>query len=609
MKTKSIRVGGASGFWGDTSISTPQLLQGGELDYLVYDYLAEVTMSLMARARAKDPAAGFAADFIATIAAHLQTIADCGIRVISNAGGVNPLACARALEDKIAEAGLDIKVGVVVGDDLLDRATELKARDLREMFTGAGMPDKPWSINAYLGAWPIAAALDAGAQIVVTGRCVDSATTLGACIHAFGWAAEDLDRLAQGSLAGHIIECGAQACGGLHTDWEETGDWSNIGFPIAEIASDGSFVVSKPEGTGGTVRFGAVAEQMVYEIGDPQAYLLPDVVCDFSGVRIEDIAPDQVRVSGAKGYPPPPSYKISVTYQEGYRVGQYVTICGIDAVRKAHKVAADVFKRCDALLRERKLSPFDETSVEVIGSEGSYGGRARTDSSREVILKVAAKHSQEKALAILIRELTSSATSMAPGIAGMGGNRPKVSPLVRLFSCLIEKSEVPVAVHVAGEQIAIPIAGGRSFDPAIVQRPIPMQAAYPAEGSPEVPLVALAYGRSGDKGDNANIGIIARRADFLPFIRSALSADAVANIFAHYGPSKVERFDLPGINGINFLLHDALGGGGIASLRNDPQAKTYAQILLDTPIPVTPEIAVQLGQVRPERAGATLDMR
>jgi hypothetical protein len=606
VKEKSIRVGGACGFWGDTNISTPQLLQGANPDFLVYDYLAEVTMSIMARARAKNPSAGFAADFVNTIGVHFRAIADRGIKIIANAGGVNPLACAKMLEAKIAEAGVDIKVGVVVGDDLLDRAEELKTRDVREMFNGTPMPDKPWSINAYLGAWPIAAALDAGAQIVVTGRCVDSALALGACIHSFAWRTEDVDRLAGGSLAGHIIECGAQTCGGLHTDWEVTGDWSNIGFPIAEISADGSFVISKPAGTGGIVRFGTVAEQMVYEIGDPQAYVLPDVVCDFSSVRIEDIAKDQVRVSGAKGYPPTDTYKVSVTYQEGFRVGQYLTICGVDAVRKAHKVAADVVTRCERIFQAESLPTFTEISVEVIGSEGSYGARARATASREVVLKVAAKHPQESALKTLTRELTSSATAMAPGIAGMGGNRPKVSPVVRLFSCLIAKSEVQVTISVAGKIIATPVTACGSFDISMVRRSFPLLPEPVAAESANVPLIALAYGRSGDKGDNANIGIIARRPDFLPFIRTALTVEFVADTFGHYRPSRVERFDLPGIHGLNFLLHDVLGGGGVASLRNDPQAKTFAQILLDTSVAVTREIAAEVGGVSPEPVAGCL---
>jgi hypothetical protein len=606
VKKQLIRVGGACGFWGDTNISTPQLLQGGNPDFLIYDYLAEVTMSIMARARANNPSAGFAADFVDTIAVHLRTIADRGTKIIANAGGVNPLACAKMLEAKIAEAGVEIKVGVVLGDDLLDRAEELKSRDVREMFNGSPMPEKPWSINAYLGAWPIAAALDAGAQIVVTGRCVDSALTLGACIHSFAWETDDVDRLAGGSLAGHIIECGAQTCGGLHTDWEVTGDWSNIGFPIAEISADGSFVISKPAGTGGIVRFGSVAEQMVYEIGDPQAYVLPDVVCDFSSVRIEEVAKDQVRVSGAKGYPPTDTYKASITYQEGYRVGQYLTICGVDAVRKAHKVAADVLTRCERLFQAQGLPPFTETSVEVIGSEGSYGARARTMASREVVLKVAAKHPRESALKTLTRELTSSATAMAPGIAGMGGNRPKVSPVVRLFSCLIEKRNVPVTISMAGKIISTPVTACGSFDKSMVRRSFSPRAATLAAQSANVPLIALAYGRSGDKGDNANIGIIARRPDFLPFIRNALTEEFVTDTFRHYRPRRVERFELPGINGLNFLLHDVLGGGGVTSLRNDPQAKTFAQILLDTSVAVTREIAAEVGGAHPQPAAACL---
>ena len=598
MTKRLLRIGGASGFWGDTAISTPQLLRGGNLDVLVYDYLAEITMSIMARARAKHPAAGFAADFVGTVGRHLQAISDQGVKVIANAGGVNPAACAAALAAEIARLGFDIKVGVVSGDDLLDRAAEWRGRDVREMFSGAAMPAEPWSANAYLGAQPIAAALDAGAQIVVTGRCVDSALTLGACIHAFGWGADDFDRLAGGSLAGHIVECGAQACGGLHTDWEETGNWSNIGFPIAEVSPDGSFILSKPEGTGGLIRFGPVAEQLLYEIGDPQAYLLPDVVCDFSNVGIEEVAPDRVKLSGANGYPPTSTYKVSVTYQEGFRTGLYVTIYGIDAVRKARKVAADSLERCERIFAAQGWPAFVETSVEVIGSEGAYGDGARTAASREVILKVAAKHERSDALEVLIRELTSSATSMSPGIAGMGGNRPKVSPVVRLFSCLIPKNEVLASVAVNAQPVAVPPASAKSFDAAMVQRPsAPPPAALPAD-APAVPLVALAYGRSGDKGDNVNIGIIARRAEYLPFIRSALTSELVAKTFGHYLRGPVERFDLPGINGLNFLLHEALGGGGMASLRNDPQGKGYAQILLDTMIPVTPAIAAQTSRAR-----------
>ena len=261
MSRRTISIGGASGFWGDSSIALPQLLQHDGLDYISFDYLAEVTMSILARARAMDASLGYATDFVALVARYLPQIADRGVKLIANAGGVNPTACAEALRARIAAAGLDLRVGVVTGDDLLP--IQARLQDSREMFSGAAMPAQLLSLNAYLGAAPIAAALSAGADIVVTGRCVDSATVLGACIHEFGWSLTDFDRLSGGSLAGHIIECGAQATGGLFTDWQEVADWANIGYPIAVIYEDGAFDVTKPVGTGGLVSKGTVSEQLV----------------------------------------------------------------------------------------------------------------------------------------------------------------------------------------------------------------------------------------------------------------------------------------------------------------------------------------------------------
>ena len=339
MPTKSIRIGGASGYWGESAMATPQLLEAG-VDYLVYDYLAEITMSILARAHARDPAAGYAGDFIsAVLKPHARAIAAQGVKVIANAGGVNPAACGDAARTLIREQGLNLKVAVITGDDLLAELDRIATEAPAEMFTGTAFPDKDRvaSINAYLGAFPIARALAEGADIVITGRCVDSAVTLGACIHEFGWSTSDHDLLASGSLAGHLLECGPQATGGNYTDWEEAGDIANIGYPIGTVSSDGSFTVTKPEGTGGCVTVGTVSEQMLYEIGDPQAYILPDVVCDFSEVKISQLGPDKVHVSPARGYPPPDHYKTCLTYGEGYRGGTYVSFYGFDAeIGRAH---------------------------------------------------------------------------------------------------------------------------------------------------------------------------------------------------------------------------------------------------------------------------------
>jgi len=586
MSKQTINIGGASGFWGDSNLSANQLIQSKKLDYLVFDYLAEITMSIMARAKSKNPEEGYALDFVTVVLKNsLAQIAEQGIKVISNAGGVNPEACGRAIEALLKELDLDLKVAVVTGDDIMEQIPAMREAGAKEMFTGEDMPAEFLSANAYLGAFPVAAALDQGADIVVTGRCVDSAVTLGACIHEFGWAADDYDKLAGGSLAGHIIECGAQATGGLFTDWKETGRWEDIGYPIAEIHADSSFAITKPEGTGGLVNRMTVAEQLVYEIADPQAYILPDVVCDFSQVTIEDDGPDRAKVSGTRGHAPTKQLKVSATWKDGYRIGAYLSVRGIDAGAKARKIADATFKRTSAMLQHLGAPDFTEKSVEILGLEDGYGPHASGVQPREVVLKFAAKHPVPMLLMALLRELTSSATSMAPGISGMGGNRPKPAPVIRLFSMLIDKSSVAPKVHLGGESWDVPFVEGADFDAASLPRPeLP---AAPAEGDTvEVPLVQVAHGRSGDKGNDANVGIIARKPELYPVLLEQLTAEKVHEYFSYLMDGGVDRYLLPGIQGLNFVLHESLGGGGMNSLRNDPQGKAYAQILLDMPVTV-----------------------
>ncbi len=591
--SKTVRIGGASGYWGDSDMAMGQFLREGGLDYIVFDYLAEITMSIMARQRAKDPGQGYATDFVTgVLKPNLKEIARQRIRIISNAGGVNPHACGEAVRQIIEAAGLDLKVAVVLGDDLLSRAGEFAEQ--REMFTGGAFPppDKIASVNAYLGALPIAEALNRGADIVITGRCVDSAVTLGACIHAFGWRRDDADKLAAGSLCGHILECGAQATGGNFTDWRSVADtlW-NIGYPIAEIGPHGAFTVTKPQGTGGAVTVGAVGEQMLYEIGDPQAYMLPDVVCDFSDVRLTQEGPDRVAVSGARGYPAPDRYKVSTTYEDGWRTGTLTFFYGEDAAEKARVYADSSLKRARAKLRALNAPDYDDVLVEIMGDESLYGAGAIAKPARDVTLKLAVKHRDPRAAGLILKEMTGHGLAAPPGLSGFAGGRPSPSPVVRLFSFLIEKASVPIRLLIDGEEIALGAEPGAPFDPASIKRPAPPVLPAGVAASTTVPLVKLAFARSGDKGDNANIGVMARRPDYLPWIWAALDEAEVARCFAHYLKGKVERFVMPGSASINFLLHDVLGGGGIASLRNDPQAKGYSQILLQTPIPVPASIA------------------
>jgi len=600
MANHVVRVGGASGFWGDSARATPQLLGVAGLDYIVYDYLAEITMSILARARAKDDTKGYATDFVsAAMQPNLAMIAARGVKVVSNAGGVNPQACVAALRALIAQQGLDLKVACVVGDELLARREQFQAQGVEEMFSGAAFPaaEKVLSINAYLGAFPSARALAMGADIVVTGRCVDSAVTLGACIHAFGWRREEWDKLAMGSLAGHILECGPQATGGNFTDWESVPDIATIGYPVAEISADGSFVCTKPEGTGGLVTVGTVSEQMLYEIGDPQAYILPDVVCDFSTARIEQVGAQRVRVSGATGRAAPDTYKVSATYADEFRGGTYLTFYGIDADRKARALGEAAFTAARNTLKAYGLPDFTETSVELIGAESQYGDFREIDGSREVAMKIAAKHPRMEGIGILLKEAVGLGLATPPGLSGFAGSRASPSPVVRLFSCAVPKSQVQVRILLDDSSVDCDEAHGAPLDTAAIERPA-IPPAKNAGALIDAPLIALAWGRSGDKGNKANIGIIARAPEYLPFICAALTEDVVRQRFAHFladaSAGSVQRFLLPGANAVNFLLHDVLGGGGVASIRNDPQGKGYAQLLLSCPIPVPAAIAESL---------------
>lgn len=581
----TLRIGCGAGFWGDSAEGPRQLVSSGEIDYLVLDYLAEITMSLLARARVKDPNAGYATDFPAVVASLAPQLKEKSIKVVTNAGGVNPQACKAAIEEKLKALGIDLKVSIVTGDDLLARATEFA--NVKEMFSGGAMPEKLWSMNAYLGAFPIAKALDDGADIVLTGRCVDTAVALGPMIHEFGWKAGDYDKLAMGSLAGHIIECGAQATGGISTDWEKVaGDWDRMGFPIAACKPDGEFEITKPASTGGRVVPETVAEQIVYEIGDPAHYLLPDVTCDFRNVQLTQVGENRVRVTGARGRAPTDSYKVSATYQDGFRCTGTMMIGGVDAVKKAEAVAAAILKRTRTMFAQRKLADYIRSDVEVLGSEANWGANSRARSTREVILKLSVHHADKNALEIFGREFIPPATAMAQGITGFSGGRPSPTPLVRLFSCLVPKASVKIEVD--GQPFTLPATGAPSAPAALTVA----SDAVATGKTVKCPLITLAYGRSGDKGDAANIGVLARKPEFVPILRTQLTVEAVKKYFAHFAPSKVERFELPGLHGFNFLLHNALGGGGMASLRYDPQGKMMAQILMDFELEVPESLLV-----------------
>jgi hypothetical protein len=591
---KIVRIGGASAFLGDASIATPQLLRSGQVDYLIFDYLAEVTMGVLGQLKKRDMTKGYADHFASIIVTeNLQDILARKVKIVTNAGGVNPLALRDKLKKISGHAGASLKIAVVLGDDLTKQEATLRERGCTEMFSGKPMPTSCVSINAYLGAKPIAEALRAGADIVLTGRVVDSALTLGILMHEFAWTTADLDLMAAGTLAGHVIECGAQATGGLFTDWEQVPGWENIGYPIIECHGDGSFVVTKPEGTGGLVTPATVGEQILYEIADPQAYVVPDAACDFSGVQLTQIGANRVRVAGAKGSGLTDTYKVCAVYEDGYRATALSGFVGIDAAKKAQRTAEAMLARTRTLFRERKLGDYSRVSIETMGAEASYGPHARAGAraSREVLLKVGVEHDDERAIALLQREWLAPATSMSPGTTmWLAGPATHSQRVVRLFSCLLPKHEIEIEVDFEGERWSVAVPSGVPLDRDSLTRP--HIAAYTGQGTTvRVPVIALAHGRSGDKGDNANIGIIARQPEFLGALRNALTVERVREHFAYCGVTQVERWDLPGFDAMNFLLHNALGGGGSSALHIDPLAKGFAQRMLDMEIEVPEGLA------------------
>lgn len=572
-----IRVGCWAGAWGDTTHAAPQLLRGSDVDYL-----AEVTMALLARARAKDTRSGYVNGAVSVIGPLLGEICDRGIRVVTNAGALNPAGLGAALAAAAAEAGVKPSIAVVEGDDLSRRWEDVRASAVP---IGAELPAAAiMTANAYLGARPIATALDAGAQIVVTGRCVDSALVLGPLMHEFGWTDRDSDQLSAGSLVGHILECGTQATGGLLTDFETVEGWENMGAPIAECHPDGSAVISKPSGTGGLVSTAGVAEQIVYEIGDPGAYALPDVVCDWRDVQLTQVGPDRVRVAGARGTTAPRDYKVTATSAAGFRLMTTVMFGGFRAGAKARGVGEAILGRADRLLGDAGMEPLQQSSVEVIGAGDTYGPSQRNDDAHEVVLKIGARDHRREALELLSREIAPAALSMAPGMTGLFAGRPRVAPAIAIASLLIDKGLVPVAVTLDGGASA-PVAvapGAASSSPA---SPLPHDAGGATPDGVPVPLRAIAHGRSGDKGNHANIGIIARRPELLDVIRERVTPARVEAFFAHYLDGPVRAWEMPGIAALNFLLEDVLGGsGGTTSLRYDPQGKSYASMLLELPV-------------------------
>jgi Acyclic terpene utilisation family protein AtuA len=448
-----IRIAAGQGFWGDLPDAPVRQVEGGPIDYLMLDYLAEVTMSIMQKQKARDPNAGYARDFVPLMKQILPACVERNIKVTANAGGVNVQGCAAAVRDVARELGLagKLRIGIVTGDDILGGIDDLLARgiELRNMDTGEPLEsvrDRIQSANAYLGAAPIVDALNQGAQIVITGRATDTGLTLAPMIHEFGWAADDWDRLAAGTIAGHIIECGAQCSGGnCQYEWRSIPNLANVGFPIVEAMPDGTFVVTKHERTGGWVIIPSIKEQLVYEMGDPHSYITPDCVADFTTVRLEYEGRDRVRVFGIEGRPATDTFKVSISYSAGYKAVGTLVYSWPEAYDKAR--AADRILR--ARLDRLGLN-FDQVLTEFVGANATHGPLAGEPSPdlAEVQLRVGVRGNDRKAVERFTREIAPLILTGPPGVTGFAGGRPKVEEIVAYWPALIPKNEIEARVEI-----------------------------------------------------------------------------------------------------------------------------------------------------------------
>ncbi len=565
-RTEPLRIANAGGFWGDDPDALRRQVEGGPIDYLVMDYLAEVAMAILQKQRRRDPLGGYARDFVDQLTEVLPAVVDRGIRVISNAGGINPLACRDALMAAADSMGLGdrLKVGVVLGDDILEELDRLTEEGERFLHMESGRPlsevrERVLSANVYLGAEPVVRALEMGVDVVITGRTTDTASTLAPMVHEFGWSWDDWDRLSSGVVAGHLLECGAQSTGGNFTDWKRVPSFHDMGFPIAEAYPDGSFVLTKHQDTGGLVSVATVSEQLVYEISAP-AYPVPDCVVRFDSVRLRQDGPDRVLVEGTRGEPAPARMKVSITVDQGHRAFGRLLISGPDAMEKAHRVAELIWRRAGS--REH----YEDTQTQYVGWSGGEPGSAGHD-PWEVMLQIGVRdHDAEKIAEDFAPQIASQVLSTVPGITYLSDQgRPKPSSVAGFWPALVDRAHCGARVVVGEKEVEVPCTlhgqegtAPDRFCPAAVEVPRPALSGQRVR----VPLLRLCLARSGDKGNTVNVGVIARSPAIYGWMLERLTPGFVRGRFQNACRGEIDRYELPNLLAVNFVLHDALSGGG-----------------------------------------------
>lgn len=605
--SKKIRIGNASGYWGDDPKALYRQVKKGHLDYITMDFLAEITMSIMQKQKAKSSDLGYAADFLPMLDEVLEDLLKQKTTIITNAGGINPQSCADAIEKMANKKGLKPKIAVVYGDDIKESLSDLSKKGCRfkNMENGedfSSVQDKIAAANVYFGAKPVVEALEKWKpDIIITGRVTDTGITVAPMIYEFGWSYDDWDKIASGTIAAHLMECGSQVTGGNFSDWEQVANFDEIGYPIAEVSENGEFVLTKHPHTGGYVSVDTVREQLFYEMGDPKAYITPDVVVDFSSVQLKADGKDRVKVFGVKGGEPTPFYKISMAYEDGFKSIGSILISGPNARAKAEKFAEIFWNRVG--------TDFDNTSTEYLGWNACHRSLGHEIEGNEILLKLGAQSQDKAKLMSFAKMVPSLILSGPPGVSVIGGV-PKPHSIMSYWPALIEKSMVfpKISCYQNGrlqESVVTEQIEG-NFDPAYVKQHIQIaetasqaveKCLFKIEDAtanrPNYKLVNyydLCLARSGDKGNSANIGVLARSKDIYDFLKQDLTAQKIKDLFQEFCHGKVIRYELDGLNGLNFMLEESLGGGGSCSLRSDAQGKTFSQALLRQKVEVPAQL-------------------
>ncbi len=607
-ESKTLRIGNAGGYWGDDPGALRRQLTGGHLDYISMDFLAEITMSIMRKQKSRDASLGYARDFPPMIADVLGLAMAQKTRIVANAGGVNPLGCAEVVAQVCQKIGLNPRIAVVHGDDILDVLPDFRQRGIsfQNMDDGrdfSAVADKICAANIYFGAAPIVQALQWQPDIVITGRVTDTGITLAPMIYEFGWSLDDWDRLAAGIVAGHLMECGAQATGGNFTDWHKITSFQNIGFPVVEMQASGEFVLTKHPGTGGLVSVDTAREQIFYEMGNPFAYISPDVVADFSTIQLAADGNDRVRVRGVKGYEPTPFYKVSMAYSDGFKCSDSIMVSGPNARAKA-EVFSDLFwNRCADL-------DLSETNTEYLGWNSCHQSLRTQDEANEIVLRLAARAEAQEPLQKMAKLVPALILSGPPGVCVRGGVA-KPQEVISYWPALFPKKQAhpKLALFENGK-----VTQERDDHSTLVGQFAPTNPTSASEvchqasrtltatigerrskSAKRLPLSTICLARSGDKGDMCNIGVIARSEAAFEFLDQFLRAETVKNWFQELCLGSVTRYRVAGLHGHNFLLERALGGGGTKTLRTDAQGKTFAQALLAQEIEIPAAVLSTVG--------------